>query len=249
LDRTISEAEKSLAILDPLPDSQNFEDAYANAGTYYQLKGDLLQKNSAAGMSGASQESVAAYQRALQILTRGAAIGESYDHQLRAREMARGKSDSDIPHFGSKSLYPELALTYFRLGETQNSFDAIHRALIVDPEQPKTFVTLARILLSEKRNDEAAVALVESFMSSGDKNLLGPLAELYRSGLGTKGCAFSQDASGISLNTFCEPVHNHICRAKAELIRVYTEANRRDLIDDIKARTAADTSCPDTRQK
>jgi tetratricopeptide (TPR) repeat protein len=249
LDRVISEAEKSLAVLDPLPDSQNFEDAYANAGTYYQLKGDILQKNAAAGMSGASQESLQAYQRALQILLRGAAIGKSYDHQLRAREMARGKSDSQIPHFGSKSLYPELALTYLRLGETQKSFDAIRRALIVDPEQPKTFVTLARIFLTEKRPDEAAVALVESYMSSGNKEILGPLAELYRRGLDPKGCAVSQDANGVALNTFCEPVHNHICRAKAELIRVYTEANRRDLIDDINARTASDTSCPDTPQK
>ena len=249
LDRVISEAEKSLAILDPLPDSQNFEDAYANAGTYYQLKGDLLQKNAAAGMSGAAQESATAYQRALQILLRGAAIGESYDAQLRAREMARGKQEKDIPHFGSKSLYPELALTYLRLGDTQKSFDAVHRALIVDPEQPRTFVTLAHILLIEKRNDEAAVALVESFMSSGDKNLLGPLAELYRGGLDPKGCAISEDANGISLNTVCEPVHNHFCRAKVELIRAYTEANRPDLIDDIKARTAADTSCANTPQK
>jgi protein O-mannosyl-transferase len=249
LDRVISEAEKSLTILDPLPHSQNFEDAYANAGTYYQLKGDLLQKNAAAGMSGAAQESAKAYQRALQILSRGAAIGESYDAQLRAREMARGKRDSDIPHFGSKSLYPELALTYLRLGDTQKALDAVHRALVVDPEQPRTFVTLAHILLIEKRSDEAAVALVESFMSSGDKNLLGPLAELYRGGLDQKGCAISQDANGISLNTFCQPVHDDFCRAKAALIRVYTEANRSDLIDDIKARTAADTSCPDTPQK
>lgn len=244
LDRVISEAEKSLAILDPLSDSQNFEDAYANAGTYYQLKGDLLQKDKR--NFGPAME---AYQRALQILTRGAAIGESYDAQLRAREMARGKRDSDIPHFGSKSLYPELALTYLRLGDTQKSLDAIHHALLVDPEQPRTFVTLAHILLIEKRNDAAAVALVESYMSSGDKNLLGPLAELYRSGLDPKGCAFSRDANGITLNNFCEPVHNHFCRAKAELIRVYTEANRPDLIEDIKARTASDTSCADTPQK
>lgn len=249
LDRVISEAEKSLTILDPLPDSQNFEDAYANAGTYYQLKGDLLQKSAAGGILAASQESLNAYQRALQILLRGAAIGESLDHQLRAREMARGKQDSDIPHFGSKSLYPELALTYLRLGDMQKSLNAVHRALLVDPEQPRTFVTLAHILLIKKQTDEAAVALVESYMSSGNKEIFGPLAELYRGGLDPKGCAISQDANGISLNTFCEPVHNHFCRAKAELIRVYAEADRRDLIDDIKARTASDTSCPDTLQK
>ncbi len=248
LDRVIVEAEKSLAILDPLPDSQNFEDAYANAGTYYQLKGDLLLKSGADGKSNPSVEATKAYQRALQILLRGAAIGKSYDEQIRAKEMARGKTDSEIPHVGSKSLYPELALTYLRLGDTQKAYDAIQRALVVDPEQPKTFVTLARILLTENKTDDAAVALVESYMSSGDRGILGPLAELYRRGLDAKGCAFSQSADGIALNTFCEPVHNHICRAKSELIGVYTNANRHDLIDDLKSRTA-DTSCGDSPQK
>jgi tetratricopeptide (TPR) repeat protein len=249
LDRVISEAEKSLATLDPLPDSLNFEDAYANAGTYYQLKGDLLAKSAASGNQTVLAESAKAYQRALQILLRGAAIGKLYDEQIRTRELARGKPDSEIRHVGSKSLYPELALTYLRLGDTQKSYDAIQRALIIDPEQPKIFVTLARVLLTEKRNDEAAMALVESYMSSGNKEILGPLAELYRGGLDPNGCAISQDASGISLNTFCEPVHNHICRAKAELIRIYTQANRRDLVDDLKSRTASDTSCGDTPQK
>jgi len=249
LDRVIAEAERSLAILDSLPDSQNFEDAYANAGTYYQLKGDLLQRKSVHGNANVSAESFKAYQRALEILLRGAAIGKSYDEQIRAREVARGKSDSEIPHAGSKSLYPELALTYLRLGEIQKSFDAIQRALLIDPEQPKTFVTLARILLTENKNDEAAVALVESYMASGSKEILGPLAELYRSGLDPKGCAVSQNANGISLNTFCEPVHNHICRAKAELIRVYTGADRRDLIDDLRSRTASDAGCSEAFQK
>jgi protein O-mannosyl-transferase len=249
LDRVIAEAEKSLTILDPLPDSQNFEDAYANAGTYYQLKGDLLVKSGADGKSNPSVEAANAYQRALQILLRGAAIGKSYDEQIRAKEMARGRTDSAIPHVGSKSLYPELAVTYLRLGDTQKAYDAIQRALVVDPEQPKTFVTLARILLSENKTDDAAVALVESYMSSGDRGILGPLAELYRRGLDTKGCAFSQSADGIALNTFCEPVHNHICRAKAELIRVYTRANRADLIADLKSNTASETSCGDNPQK
>ena len=136
-----------------------------------------------------------------------------------------------------------------RLGDSQKAYDSIQRALVIDPEQPKTFVTLARILLTENKADDAAVALVESYMASGDRGILGPLAELYHRGLDPKGCAVSQDANGISLNTFCEPVHDHICRAKAELIRVYTNANRADLLEDFKSRTAADVNCGDSSQK
>jgi hypothetical protein len=86
-------------------------------------------------------------------------------------------------------------------------------------------------------------------MSSGDRQILGPLSELYRGGLDAKGCAVSQDANGLGLNTFCEPVRNHICRAKADLLRIYTTANRRDLIDELKSRTASDSSCAQTPQK
>jgi tetratricopeptide (TPR) repeat protein len=249
LDRVIAEGEKSLAILDPLPDSRNFEDAYANAGTYYQLKGALLQRDVANGVTAAAPASVKAYQRALQILLRGAAIGRSYDQQVHDKEIARGKKDSEIPHSGSKSLYPEIALTYLGLGDVSKAHEAILNALIVDPEQSKTFGTLAQILVLEKKNDEAAVAVVEAYMVSGSKEILAPLAQLYRTGLDPQGCAISRDANGLSLNTFCEPVHNHICRAKADLIRVYTLANRGDLIDDLKTRTASDSSCAVAPQK
>ena len=41
IDRVIAEAEKALAILDPLPDLRNAPDAYLRAAGYYLAKGDL----------------------------------------------------------------------------------------------------------------------------------------------------------------------------------------------------------------
>jgi protein O-mannosyl-transferase len=244
IDPIIVEAEKSVAILDPLPDELNFADPYANAGTYYQAKGDSLRRIGADGKPAISPESVAAYHRALQILLRGASIAASYDQQIRAKEMARGKADSEIPHYGPKSLYPELAVIFYRLGDYQKALDAIQRALVIDPEQPKTFLTLAQILLTENKTGDAVVALHEAYMISGNGDFLQPVSDLYLRGLDPKGCAISRDANGVaSLNTFCEPVHNDICRAKVDLIRVYTQAHRQDLIDDLKSRMAADTPC------
>jgi len=248
LDPIIGESERSLAILAPLPDSLNFADPYANGGTYYRSKGDLLRVPGPDGRIVTTPQSAQAYQRAIEILLRGASIGELFDKQIRAKEIARGKPDSEIPYYVTKPLYRELALSYLGLGDTQKAYDSIQHALINDPEQPLTFVTLAHILLAENRNDEAAVALVEAYMVSGNHDLLAPLAELYRRGLDPKGCATTQDAGGTSLNVFCEPVHAHICRARTDLRRVYERAHRRDLIDDLKSRTATDSACPDSAQ-
>lgn len=244
VDRVIAEAEKSLTILDPLPDSLNFADPYSNAGTYYRAKADFLRVAGPDGRIITTPRAAQAYQRATQILLRAASIGEIYDKQLRAREMARGKPDSVVPYYVPKSLYRELALSYLGLGDTPKAYDAAQRALVIDPEQPLNFVALAHIYLIENRNDDAAVTLHEGYMVSGDHDLLGPLSELYRRGLDQKGCAISQSAEGASLNTLCEPVLNHICRAQAGLMEIYQRAHRADLIEELKSRTAGQINCP-----
>jgi tetratricopeptide (TPR) repeat protein len=60
--RVIEEAEKGLAVLDPLPDSRNNADAYRRASSYYVMKGGM-----------------AAYQRSLDLLLRCASMVKA-DH-------------------------------------------------------------------------------------------------------------------------------------------------------------------------
>jgi tetratricopeptide (TPR) repeat protein len=243
LDSTIAEAEKSLAILDRLPVWENFGDAYANAGTYYQVKGDLLRRPDAEGRLTAPPESIAAYNRALEILGRGALIEALRSERMLAKEIARGKKKSEVPYLESKSLLPELALTQFRLGDLQNAYAVAQQALVIDPQQPQTFVLQAQILILENHKDQAATAVMEAYMASGNPNILRMLSQLYSSGLDPEKCAITLDASGASLNTSCKPVHDDICRAKAALTSIYTEAHRLDLIDDLNGRTGGGLSC------
>lgn len=242
--RAIDEAEKSLAILDPLPDTLNFADAYANAGTYYERKGDQLARMGPDGKTNASPESIRAYQRSLQILLRGEAIDKLYDQKNRERERARGRSDSEISAVGSLSLYQELAFTYLRLGENQKAYDAVIHARLLNPDRHETYLLLAQILFAANRMEEGAVALVEAYLISNDATILGQLAQLYQGGLDPKGCAITQGPGGPTLNTSCEAVQTHICRAISELNGIFLQANRPELAASLKSRAAREFTCP-----
>lgn len=249
LNSAIEEAEKSLAILDPLPDSENVSVVYVNAGMYYEVKGDLLQIRGSDGYMRPSPASLTAYQRALEILLRGASIDDLYDETNREKEKARGKLDSEIPHTGHALVYQELALTYLRLGENQKAYEAVLHARLLDPGDTKTYILMAEILFALSRHDESAVALMEGNLISGDRVTTQQLSRLYKLGLDPKGCAFIPGPAGPTLNTACEVVHADICRALSELVPVFQQAHRVDDAAALKTRSANEFGCPAIAEK
>ena len=234
LSRVLDEAEKSLAILDPLPDALNARQVYEAAGTYYLTEGELLLRAGPDGRPIISPASRAAYLRAQQILKRGVSIDKADESIAAARERARGKSDSDIPPEGFVSLYEGLYTVSMRLGDLQTALDAATHAHLLDPEEQRIYLALSYILLSEGRKDEAAIPLMEGLLVSGSPatpEFLEPLQDLYRTGLDPKGCAIVQGARGQSINASCEPVHDELCRASADLVAIYRRYHRADLVD------------------
>ena len=85
--------------------------------------------------------------------------------------------------------------------------------------------------------------LVEGVMISGDPWFLEKLRWLYGTGLDRKGCAIVQGARGEVINNSCEPVHNEICRALADLVTVYRRDRRPGFADQTKER-ALESGCP-----
>jgi hypothetical protein len=245
VDRVIKEAEKSVAIVDTLPDSFNSVQVYSDAGEYYMLKASLLSQPSSDGRAANSQETVQAYERAQQLLKRGVSIEKVFDNAYIEGERAHGKSDSEIPVVGHASLYKDLAIDSMRLGDQKTAFDAATNARLLDPSNLTNYHILSTILLAEGRKEDAAVMLVEGMMISGpkDPSFLETLRGLYRSGLDPKGCAIVQGARGEHLDNSCEPAHNDICSASADLLAVY----RRELRPDLAAITkegALKLACP-----
>ena len=245
INRVIDEAEKSLAILDPFPDSFNTEEVYADGGVYYMTKGSLLAESGSDGRTADSPVSVQAYERAEQLLKRGVSIEKAFDNAFRESERASGKSDSEIPLTGSAILYANLAANSMRLGDQKTAYDAAMYARSLDPNNLTNYHVLSAALLAEGRKEDAAVMLVEGMMISGagDPWFLETLRGLYRAGLDPKGCAIVHGASGEHLNNSCEPAHNEICTASADLAAVYRRELRSSLADYTKE-SALKLGCP-----
>lgn len=238
LGRVIEEAEKSIAILDPLPDASNSEVAYADAGLYYMTKGSLLAPTD-------SEASIQAYERAQQLLKRGVAIDKTHYDQFKKKERALGKTDAEIPRPGFARLYANFAENSMQVGDESTAYDAAIFARSLDPQDLNNYQILSKILVEKGRKEEAAVLLVEGMIVSGGRapELLGKLRELYGTGLDTKGCGIMQGPRGEFLNNSCEPAHNELCQASAELVAIYRQKLRPHMADRTK-RYATELGCP-----
>ncbi len=226
IDNVIDEMEKSMAILNSLPDSQNIAVVYLKAGSDYGEKADRLVRNGADGKPIVTAESVQAYQKSLQILLRAAAIEKFQEDAYWERLRTTGKSailPAELPQ-----IYEQLAITYLRLGKNQEAYLSAVHARSLDPSKIQPYLILGQTLASDGHGDEAAVALLEATLISGQRNILKMLDALYRSGVDREGCAMTQGANGMILNNSCAIVHDETCRAWAEIIQLNMQVNRQE---------------------
>jgi protein O-mannosyl-transferase len=244
IDQILGEEEKSLAILDPLPDTRNAAFVYADAGRQYSVKGDLLlQTDKSRGRLTITPGSLSAYQRSLEILNRGLAIDTLSQENRRSENLSRGISEFKIVPTGLPSLYSSLAVTYVRLGKNDEAYSAAARAALLSPELADPYITMGEALLAEGKKKDAAISLVEGFLITGDSKILPLIQEVYRSASAEEDCAFRNSVEGQSLNNSCEAVHNDICKASGDLIKLLQQDQNRIAADRIKDRAVDTFEC------
>jgi tetratricopeptide (TPR) repeat protein len=244
ISNVIEESDKALAILDPLPDSLNQLTTYVNGGSYYIRKGDLLAHADPDGKPAVTPGSQFAYQKALQILLRGVSINNAFAESYKQADLARGKPLSEIPPLGSSELFQKLSIVYQRLGDIQKASKAALEMRTLAPYSAESYLMLANTLMSSGRRDEAAVALVEASLISGNRAILGQLQKLYQiGGLDPQGCAIVQTPNGPILNVECAPVKKELCDASADLYKLYVQVRRPDLADQAKSAALRDFGC------
>jgi protein O-mannosyl-transferase len=241
ISQVIEEYEKSIGILDRLSDSQNVVVVYAKAGTEYDDKGDRLVQKGADGKEIVPPESTRAYQRALELLTRGEAIDKASAAVYRQQLRDSGK-DSTIP-VGSPELYKQLSITYMRIGEPQKAYDAASYAKQLDPSIAEVYVIMGQVRALQGRSEQAVQALMEGLLASGQQRLMIPLNALYKSGLDPDGCAIQQSPNGMLLNPQCASVHNDLCYASADLVDLYRQNTREDLAIELRSRAIEQLGC------
>jgi tetratricopeptide (TPR) repeat protein len=223
IDQVIEEAEKGLAPLNALPDARNNADSYLRTGGYYAERGERLRQSGAAG-------SDAAYRRALELLLRCRAIAQ-----------AQTTGAADPARFGALML--RIAAMHRRLGDGARALEAAIEGRRMQPENTEIHHEIAAILLEQGRAEEAAVALMEGVLLTGDAGLRNEVLRLYQGGLDRAGCATMPIQGNTALNPACEMVHRHLCGASVGTIRLRLETGRADLAETMRQNALKEFHC------
>jgi tetratricopeptide (TPR) repeat protein len=192
------EAEKSLAILDPLPDTRSVPSVYATAGLCYRTRGDLS--------------------KALAVLLRGRNIDRAWNAAVELRNRLDGKSISAV---GTPPLYLDLGRVYRDLGQPENALEAFREGRSIDP-QPAFFEEISRTYSGMGKPERAAISLLEGLaVDSSQAGLVSQVAQLYQE-TEPQSCALARGAAGVSLNPACPLVHSELCAASHNVVGMFT---------------------------
>jgi tetratricopeptide (TPR) repeat protein len=230
VDRAVSEADRSLAILDPLPDRRNISAVYANAGLCYRMKGDSL----------ATPQSGYWYRKSLDALLHGERIDAVYNQEIRLENAARGKRTS---RSGWVPLYLELGRTYLRLSEPRQALEALEfgRSLRPDPEFFEEMSAAYRALGDPQ---QAAITLIEGLaVDSSHTQFASALVDLYQQ-TEPHSCAVRNVGGSVGLNLDCPLVHSQTCTASRNLALLYRQGGQAANAASIVRSAIGDLGCP-----
>ena len=243
IDQVIADEERSLAILDPLPNPFNIAYVYDNAGHEYDTKGQFLLHQEPNGSMTVTPESLRAYQRATEILLRGVAVDRALYESHRKAELARGMAASEIVAVGRPTLYFALAIAYLQQGKNQDAYEAAAYSRLLSPQYADAYVAMGAALFSQNRKEDAAINWFEGLLITGDQKFLPLLQHAYNCGPDTKGCPFIQTGDGLSLNTSSPIVHNDICKASSDLTKILIQGHEQALADETKNKALVNFGC------
>jgi tetratricopeptide (TPR) repeat protein len=230
IDSAIGEIDRSLAILDPLPDERNVSAVYASAGRCYRIKGDTL----------ATPQSDYWYRKSLDALLRGERIDVAYGQEIRRENAAHGKI---IPRYGWIPLYLELGRTYLRMSEPRKALEALTfgRALRPDAE---FFEEMSAAWLALGEPQQAAITLLEGLgVDSSHTQFISELVALYRR-TEPQSCAIRNVGASVGLNLACPLVHSQICTASRNVALLYRQQGQDPMAASTVRSAIGDLGCP-----
>ena len=204
VDGAIAEADRSVAILDPLPDDLSLPGPWNLAAVCHRVKGDSLARDAAR----------AQYEEAVRLALRSVAV----DVASRGAYDRRHSIKAPVPASAADG-YRTLASVYLHLARPREALAAAVQAQIIDPANTGVYEEIADADLAQDRGEEAAVALAEGMFATGEQSLLTELLKLYRSGVDSHGCAIVPGPHGPTLNPHCEIVHRDLCEATRRIQR------------------------------
>ena len=231
MDQAIAEADRSLAILAPLPDDRSVPQAYASAGYYYFGQGNRTAVANAA-------ESRRWFERARDILLRGERVDRAVAAQILAINRAQGRNIA-VP--GWYPLYLVLGDTWMRLGEPAKAIEAYEQGRLINPI-PEFFEGLYMAHGSAGDTPRAIISLIEGVLADQNSTPLAQqLIAMYRQT--DPGCAVETIGSAVRPNLLCPLVHDQFCAASRNLNRLFVEMGQPDAAQAIASRAAREFGC------
>jgi len=204
IDRAMAEADRSVAILAPLPDELDVPGPWNLAAVCHRVKADTMPPDQRSPQ----------YEEAAKLARRSIAI----DKASRARYDRRHGIQSPVPA-GAAEGYRTLASACLHLNRPREALSAAMEAQTIDPANSGVYEEIADAQIAQERPEEAAIAFAEGMLATGDRNLLDELESLYQHGVDSKGCAIKAGPHGPTLNPECEIVHHDLCEATLRIHR------------------------------
>lgn len=227
IDEVIVEAERSVALLESLPDERNTFQAFRQAGAYYLDKANALDP-----------------------ATDEARLRELYARALARLDRAVTIAQRGAQQYAGASLEPEgdaerlRAAALLGLGDPVRASAAARRSLALSPLNPLAYHLAASALLAMNQREQALVTLLAGGIVSNDRTLGQQAMSLYDEELDPDGCAVSGAGAGAMLNPRCPVVQRHSCMAIAAAYQILKKAGQAARAEALRA-TAVDTvACP-----
>ena len=229
-DRAIHGVERSLAILDNLPDSLNEASPYQSAGVFYLLMGDRVASEN----RGAASAEVW-YQKARDVLLRGEKLALQWNERYQRENAKRGHSGvTSIP----QDLYLALGRAYVRLSDPKAALAAFEHGRAME-SNPDLLEELASLYRSAGDTRKAAQALVEALSVDPSRVRLNTeVVELYRE-VDPSGCAVKDQ----SLNLYCPMVHSDVCGASRNVIAQYRRTGQQFEAGEVRRIAVQELEC------
>jgi tetratricopeptide (TPR) repeat protein len=215
-ERAIEEAEKAAAIVDSLPNSKIATNIYVVLGAIYVARGDSLARKDTDGNPVPDAGNAQWYSKALEADLRGAAVDRAQNENHRQAELARGTPPDKIALAGLPDAYINLGTAYLRLGDAPHALEAFLYGRRLAPRMPLLDSRIASAYLAENKTEEAATALLESFLLNKSPSTLSRLAQLF-SKIDGGNCAVVRQQGDLSLNRDCPIVERDLCNAFRDL--------------------------------
>ena len=217
LDGALRENEKSVAILDPLPDQRSDAGIYLRTGAQYIEKGYSLRQPDRDGKPLTPPESISSFERARVLLLRGLAILQS-QHKADRDKGQSIKTDADT------DAYLMLSETDQRLGRKEDALRWAREAQAVGPLRLGVYGRIHDILLAAGRRDEGLAVLMEGWLLTSNPELQRKLMTDYADHPDEIQCAISYAEAAPRIDFSCAIVRQQVCSVSGEVIRLGMKA-------------------------